>query len=67
MKNQTEQRAISKAQARGKKKVFVCHHCNHVSRLGDSGNIGKGSEKRLLSSQAALNEVSELGSCQVKE
>lgn len=34
---------------------------------GDSGSIGKGWEKRVVSPQAALNEVSELGWCQMKE
>jgi len=64
MKKQTKQ--ISKAQAR-RKKVIMCHSCNRLSRLGDSWNTGKRERKRVLSSQAALNEVSELGSCQMKE
>lgn len=42
----------------------MCHSSNHVSRLGDSGKIGKEGEESVPSSQAALNEVSELGSCQ---
>lgn len=63
---QTKRGGISKVQVR-KEKVLVCHSCKHVSRLGDSGNTGKRGEKSVLSSQSALNEVSRLSPCQVKE
>lgn len=62
-------RAESHKQSAGKgeKKGLRVPPLQSCEQARDSGNTGKGGEKRLLSSQAALNEVSELGSCQVKE